>query len=60
MVRKTHSGSSTWLTLVLNLIVAIVFVCAIHVVHSAWWVIGIVGAGVGVLTEQVVRRNREG
>lgn len=55
-LRKSSGGTSVWVTLAVNLVVAIVYVFSLYSIHSVWWGIGIIGAGVGVLVAQVLSR----
>ncbi|MBX6354067.1 MAG: hypothetical protein IRZ10_12150 [Thermoflavifilum sp.] len=45
--------------MIMNLVVALVFLIILHTLHSIWWTMAILAAGIGILTGlvQVQREN---
>jgi hypothetical protein len=41
--------------MIMNLVIAIVFLVALHTLHSIWWLMAIIAAGIGILTGLVRR-----
>jgi hypothetical protein len=42
---------------IINLVIAIVFLIVFYNLHSAWWLMATVAAGIGILTGQAARRE---
>lgn len=53
------AGKSIVTELLVNVVVAVLFLLFITTIHSSWWLMGIIGALVGIITAMMGGRTQQ-